>query len=444
MPSDTSYPHIHLPKSWPESVRAAMIQVVSLAQYAASYTRSWAADSPLTRMRLKAENEQLRQEVALLSEEIRIKDARTLKIDPHHRPHYPPDQRLAILELRAARGWSQEKTARTFHVSLVTIANWLKRVNESGPHSLLQLPVTVNRFPEFVGHAVQRLKRLCPQLGRVKIAQVRTRAGLHLSATTVRRMLKQNPSRPPRSRITKRSVPLETAKPNEIWHVDLTAIPTRGFWTPWAPFSLPQIWPFCWWVAVVLDQYSWRVVGISVYRKLPSSIEMRQLLGRTIRLNTATPVTLISDRGTQFTASGFARWCIQRSIQLRFGSLGQHNSIALVERFNGTLKREWARKILLPSNRLKFRESLLRFIRWYNEHRPNQAIDGKTPDELYFSKTPDNCRPRIEPRKRWPRKAKCAAPNTLVAGQPGDEFTIQVHFIDGQKHLPVVTLKRAA
>jgi hypothetical protein len=36
---------ITLPKSWPTVVRSAMLHVVSLAKYAAVYTRSWAADS---------------------------------------------------------------------------------------------------------------------------------------------------------------------------------------------------------------------------------------------------------------------------------------------------------------------------------------------------------------------------------------------------------------
>jgi transposase-like protein len=42
------------------------------------------------------------------------------QIDPRHRPHYPPAERLAILELRAANGWSQE-TARRFQVAPLTI-----------------------------------------------------------------------------------------------------------------------------------------------------------------------------------------------------------------------------------------------------------------------------------------------------------------------------------
>ena len=67
-------PKIPLPKDWTGNVRSAVLHVISLAQYATAYTRSWAANSPNERMRLKTENGRLEAEVALLTEEIRIKD----------------------------------------------------------------------------------------------------------------------------------------------------------------------------------------------------------------------------------------------------------------------------------------------------------------------------------------------------------------------------------
>ena len=110
-------PTIALPKSWTAHIRSAVLYVIALAQYATVYTRSWAASSLNARVRLKAESDQLQQEVMLLGEEIRIKDARMQRIDPHKRAHYPPTERMAILELRAARGWSQQKTADVFHLT---------------------------------------------------------------------------------------------------------------------------------------------------------------------------------------------------------------------------------------------------------------------------------------------------------------------------------------
>ena len=128
------------------------------------HTRSWAANHFNERVRLKEENERLRNEILLLREESRIKDARMEQIPPHRRPHYPPVERLAILELRAARGWSLTQTAARFLVTPLTISSWTNRLDEEGPDALVRIPEPVNRFPEFVGYLVRRLKVLCPSM----------------------------------------------------------------------------------------------------------------------------------------------------------------------------------------------------------------------------------------------------------------------------------------
>ena len=84
-------------------MRSALLHVIALAQYAAVYTRGWAAESCNARVRLRATIEQLQQEVALLKAEIRIKDARMACLPAPRRPHYPPAVRLEILELRTRR-----------------------------------------------------------------------------------------------------------------------------------------------------------------------------------------------------------------------------------------------------------------------------------------------------------------------------------------------------
>src|SRR5213593_4613761 len=181
---------IPLPKGWPRGVRSAVIHTISLARTSVTHTRSWAANHFNERVRLKEENERLRNEILLLREESRIKDARMEQIPPHRRPHYPPVARLAILELRAARGWSLAQTARVFMVTPLTIASWMGRLDEEGPDALVRLPEPVNKFPEFIAYLVKRLKILCPTLGKVKMAQILARVGLHLGPTTMRRMLR--------------------------------------------------------------------------------------------------------------------------------------------------------------------------------------------------------------------------------------------------------------
>ena len=71
---------IPLPKGWPRSIRSAVIHAISLAQFSMPHIRSWAANNWNARIRLKQENDRLRQEVALFIKEMRIKDARMLRI----------------------------------------------------------------------------------------------------------------------------------------------------------------------------------------------------------------------------------------------------------------------------------------------------------------------------------------------------------------------------
>jgi len=104
-------------------VKSAVVHVISLAHYAIVYARAWADDSINSRVRLAAENHRLHEECALLREGLRIKDTRIAQITPQRRPLYGSCERMAILELRAARVCSLKRTADIFLVTPVTIAS---------------------------------------------------------------------------------------------------------------------------------------------------------------------------------------------------------------------------------------------------------------------------------------------------------------------------------
>ena len=88
------------------------------------------------------------------SSPIRIKDTRMKRMAAHKRPHYASVERMAILELRAARAWSVQQTADAFLTTAATIASWMKRLNENGPSALVQIREPVDKFPDFVRYAV--------------------------------------------------------------------------------------------------------------------------------------------------------------------------------------------------------------------------------------------------------------------------------------------------
>jgi transposase InsO family protein len=390
------------------------------------------------RHRFATQLEQANSEIALLREELDIKDGRWQRSRSRRRPHYTPVQRMRILQLRAARGWTLEKTARAFLLDLHTLQLWTRRVDEHGERALIRTVEPVNRYPEFVRNLVRQLKRLFPTMGYERMAQVLARVGLALAATTLRRIVRESAGPPPEDLFARRA-PRRRAvarHPGDVWHLDLTTVPTRaGFGVPWFPFSLPQRWPFCWWVAVVVDQVSRGFVGFAVFSTMPSSDQVQAFLNRAIGKQGKPPRCIVSDRARQFTSRPFRRWCRQRGIRRRFGFLGEPNSIAIVERFIRSMKQECFRRLLVaPMTLGAVRRELGCYASWYNEHRPHATLDGRTPSEVFRGRT--RRRRRIETRARWPYQPR--------GRSPGKRIALDVSYVAGRKHLPVIDLRRAA
>ena len=436
-----------LPRHWHPHAKSAVLFAIGLAHHAIACVRGACADSPIARVRLAAECDRLHAELAMLREELRIKDARMARIPASRRPHYPPPERMAILSLKAARGWSCSQTARRFFLTAVTISSWMKRLDHEGPDALVQLPTPVNRFPDFVGHIVRKLKLLGPAMGRRRIADTLARAGLHLSATTVQRLLHKPappPDKPRPSRAAAPSNRVVTAKrPHHVWHVDLTTMPTAsGFWIPLVPFAFLQRWPFAWWIAVVVDHFSRAVVGFEVFREPPTEARVVAMLSRLADAN-GPPKYIVTDRGVQF-GSGYRAWCAGHGVTPRFGAIGQHGSIAVVERFIRSLKDEGLRPTLVPFSLPAMSQLVARYAAWYSTCRPHRALGGATPDEMMRGVKPAILRPRLEPRARYPARAPCASPQRRIRGKRGVRLRLVVAPFEGASHLPVVELRRAA
>jgi hypothetical protein len=107
---------IRLPRQWPRHVKLGILHAISLASVVVTVARGRA----VSRQRLHAQIEQATSEIALLREELLIKDGRWSRSRSKRRPHYSPVQRMRILQLRAARGWNLERTARVFLIDLQT------------------------------------------------------------------------------------------------------------------------------------------------------------------------------------------------------------------------------------------------------------------------------------------------------------------------------------
>ena len=406
-----------MPAGWTLLVKSAVLHAVSLASTALTLASSRAAVSRVQRHRLQAELDRATTEIALLREELDIKDARWNRLPPRRRPFYTPVQRMRILQLKAARRWSCEQAARAFLVDEQTLRSWMRRVDEQGQRALIQTADPVNRFPNFVRYLVKQLRTLLPSMGKVRMAQVLARAGLHLSATTIARM----------------STETEPSFDDALAAVpEIDALTTRVV-TAKYPGHTKHV-----------DHFSRAVVGFAVFLGRPTSADVQRFLDRAIRATGSPPKYIISDKGRQFWCQSYKRWCRHRGIRPRFGAVGKYGSIAVVERFMRSLKSECTRRILVPLRLEAMRLELTFYIHWYNQHRPSMALDGRTPREVYDAVRPANAKPRFEPRSRWPRQSPCAAPRTRIKGAQGVRLHLIVGYLEDRKHLPVVELRRAA
>lgn len=204
-----------------------------------------------------------------------------------------------------------------------------------------------------------------------------------------------------------------------------TVVPTRsGFWTPWIPFSLPQRYPFCYWIAVIIDHFSRMVMGLALFLKEPSAHQIKMFLSRTIRSVRQKPKHLISDQGPQLKAYSFAKYCQRKRISHRFGAIGKYGSIAVIERFIRSLKDECTRRICIPLRAEDMVGELNLYVEWFNTYRPHLWLDGLTPHQRYHGLS------------RGPPLSKAEVKKVRLV--------LQVSYLEGRKHLPIVQLRKAA
>ena len=83
-------PPIRLPSQWPRHVKSGILHAISLASVVVAVARGRA----LGRKRLHAQLDQATAEIALLREELLIKDGRWARACSKRRPHYSPAQLL--------------------------------------------------------------------------------------------------------------------------------------------------------------------------------------------------------------------------------------------------------------------------------------------------------------------------------------------------------------
>jgi len=129
----------------------------------------------------------------------------------------------------------------------------------------------------------------------------------------------------------------------------------------------------------IIDDYSRELLSIEVDTCLPAQRVIRVL--ERLKETRSLPGKIRMDNGPEFISSLLAQWCFERNVELIFTQPGKPTQNALIERCNGSIRRE-----LLNANIFytlsEVRAVAEEYMEDYNNNRPHESLEYKTPKEF--------------------------------------------------------------
>lgn len=210
------------------------------------------------------------------------------------------------------------------------------------------------------------LKTLKIKMGRDKIRRIIDEYGFMPKANKKFRA-KSKPTKATKREYKNLREGLEVTRPNQLWFTDITMHPYKDGYIV-----------HC----VIQDSYSRAILGSSISYSLDTrstiiaAMQQAEIYG--------IPEIIHSDRGTQFTSSEWESYASQNNILLSYSKVGYPYDNANIERFFNTLKNELELRSKDDETLEEFAQRAKALIEYYNNERIHQALNFRTPKEIYF------------------------------------------------------------
>ena len=159
-------------------------------------------------------------------------------------------------------------------------------------------------------------------------------------------------------------------QPNQVWAMDISYIPmARGFV----------------YLAAVLDWATRRVLSwrLSITMEASFCVEARE----EALAKYGKPEIFNTDQGSQFTGAAFTSVLKRNDIAISMDGKGAWRDNVFVERLWRSIKYEEVYLRAYDSVG-EARQSIGRYLDFYNGRRPHSSLDGITPDQAYFTQLP--------------------------------------------------------
>lgn len=155
-------------------------------------------------------------------------------------------------------------------------------------------------------------------------------------------------------------------RPNQVWGVDITYIRLKSGWM---------------YLVAIVDWYSRYIVAW----ELSESLEMAFVLAcAEAALEVAVPEILNSDQGSHFTSERFTELFLALGVRISMDGRGRCMDNIFTERVWRSVKYEEVYLSEYSCGR-EARQGLSRYFSFYNGGRPHQALDYKTPAQVYWA-----------------------------------------------------------
>ncbi|MBI4231632.1 transposase [Candidatus Peregrinibacteria bacterium] len=227
------------------------------------------------------------------------------------------------------------------------------------------------RTPEILTHTVWAIHEENPTWGRWRIAYFIWKLGTFISPSTVRNILLRPKPHPlgPRKAADKPEY-----KPflfdDGIWAMDFTSIKLWGN-------KVAHIF-------AIIELTSRKIICMKTLFSLPDSMWVTEAIKETIT-QYGKPLAILTDRGGQFIGETIEKFCFDNNIKRRLARPRRPQTNGRIERFFGSLKRECLyRTFRISVNQV---DKLCKaYVEYYNTARPHHALDGATPDEIFYNR----------------------------------------------------------
>jgi len=157
---------------------------------------------------------------------------------------------------------------------------------------------------------------------------------------------------------------LKITRPNQVWATDITYIPmAKGFM----------------YLVAIIDVYSRYVLSWKLSNTMDASFCIEALEEALLK---GKPEIFNTDQGAQFTSDAFTGLLKQHDIKISMDGKGSYNDNLFIERLWRTVKYEEVYLKAYQDGR-EARISLGKYFNFYNNERLHQALDYKTPVEVY-------------------------------------------------------------